>query len=96
MTTPPTELTIVHNTAASRFEAVVDGLTCVAAYHRSGDMIDMHHTGVPRSLEGRGIAAALVQAAVEYARAEGLEVDPHCSYADAWMRRHPEYQGLRA
>lgn len=44
MTTPPTDLTIVHNPAASRFEAVVDGLTCVAAYHRSGDLIDMHPT----------------------------------------------------
>ena len=46
--------------------------------------------------DSENACAALVQAAVEYARAEGLKVDPRCSYADAWMRRHPEYQGLRA
>ena len=94
MTTPPTDLTIVHNPAASRFEAVVDGLTCVAAYHRSGDLIDMHHTGVPRALEGRGIAAALVQAALAHARAQGWRVRPSCSYVRSYMRRHPETQDL--
>lgn len=95
MTTPPTDLTIVHNPAASRFEAVVDGLSCVAAYHRSGDLIDMHHTGVPRALEGRGIAAALVRAALDWAAAEGLKVRPSCSYVRVYMQRHPQTQGLR-
>ena len=90
MTTPPTDLTIVHNPAASRFEAVVDGLSCVAAYHRSGDLIDMHHTGVPRALEGRGIAAAL-----DWAAAEGLKVRPSCSYVRVYMQRHPQTQALR-
>lgn len=95
MTTPPTDLTIVHNPAASRFEAVVDGLSCVAAYHRSGDLIDMHHTGVPRALEGRGIAAALVRAALDWAAAEGLKVRPSCSYVRVYMQRHPQTQTLR-
>ena len=53
------------------------------------------HAIVPPAIGGRGIAAALVQAAVEYARAEGLKVDPRCSYADAWMRRHPQHDNLR-
>jgi predicted GNAT family acetyltransferase len=43
---------------------------------------------------GRGIASALVQAAMEVARAEGWKVVPACSYAAAWMRRHPEYRDL--
>ena len=92
----PTDLTIVHNTAASRFETTVDGLTCVAAYHRSGDVIDMHHTGVPRALEGRGIAAALVRAALAWVAAEGLKVRPSCSYVRGYLQRHPEAQVLRA
>jgi predicted GNAT family acetyltransferase len=96
MTTTPTDLTIVHNTAASRFETTVDGLTCVAAYHRSGAVIDMHHTGVPRALEGRGIAAALVQATLDWAAAEGLKVRPSCSYVRVYMQRHPQTLGLRA
>jgi hypothetical protein len=92
----PTDFAIVHNTAASRFETTVDGLTCVAAYHRSGDVIDMGHTGVPRALEGRGIAAALVKAALAWVSAEGLKVRPSCSYVRAYMARHPETQALRA
>ena len=27
---------------------------------------------------------------------EGLRIDPQCSYADGWLRRHPEFEGLRA
>jgi uncharacterized protein len=46
-------------------------------------------------LEGRGIAAQLVQAALQWARSEGLKVDPVCSYVDVYMRRHSEWQDLR-
>jgi uncharacterized protein len=53
------------------------------------------HTGVPHAWEGRGIAASLTQAAFEYARSRGLSVTPLCSYAAAYLRRHPEYDDLR-
>jgi predicted GNAT family acetyltransferase len=43
---------------------------------------------------GRGIASALVQAAMDAARAEGWKVVPACSYASVWITRHPEYQDL--
>ncbi|MFM2340573.1 MAG: hypothetical protein RLZZ592_226 [Pseudomonadota bacterium] len=87
---------IVHDEAASRFEVVVDGLRCVVDYHRTGPVVDLHHTGVPRPLEGRGIAAALVRAALDWAAAQGLKVRPSCSYVRVYMQRHPETQGLRA
>jgi predicted GNAT family acetyltransferase len=48
------------------------------------------HTGVPKPLRGRGIAAELVRAALEHARSRGLKVRPDCSYTEAYMRRHPE------
>ena len=83
-------IAVIHNPAASRFETTVDGLLCVAAYHRSKNTVDLHHTGVPQALEGRGIAAALVQAALGWAVAEGLAVRPSCSYVRAYLRRHPE------
>jgi predicted GNAT family acetyltransferase len=37
-----------------------------------------------------------VQAAFDHAREAGLKVDPRCSYSDAWIQRHPDYQDLRA
>jgi hypothetical protein len=56
----------------------------------------VHHTGVPTELEGRGIASALVQATVDHARANGLQIVPQCSYVQVWMKRHPEYADLIA
>jgi D-alanyl-D-alanine dipeptidase len=42
------------------------------------------------ALQGQGIAAVLVQAALDWARAERLQVRPVCSYVAAYMRRHPD------
>lgn len=87
---------VSHNAAASRFEAIVDGLLCEAVYRLDGRTMRVHHTGVPPPLEGRGIAAALVRAVFEHAAANGLQVDPLCSYVRAWTRRHPEVGSLLA
>lgn len=85
-----------HNAGASRFEAVVDGLLCEAVYRLDGGTMRVYHTGVPPSLEGRGIAAALVRAVFDHAAAHGLKVDPLCSYVRAWTQRHPEVDSLLA
>jgi predicted GNAT family acetyltransferase len=87
---------IFHTPAQQAFVADVDGATAVCAYRRDGDMLVLHHTEVPAALQGRGLAAALVQAALDWARAEGLVVRPSCSYVAAYMRRHPETQDLLA
>lgn len=87
-------LTVRHDEAAGRFVAEVDGLESVCAYHREGDLLLMNHTEVPPVLEGRGIAAALVAAALRWARAQGLRVRPRCSYVTAYLRRHPAEQDL--
>lgn len=89
---PPIE----HDAARSRFLVRVDGHANVCDYRRSGTAMQIVHTEVHPSLEGRGIAAALVAAAVAYARAEGLQVVPLCSYVRAWLRRHPEHADLLA
>ena len=81
---------VTHNPAASRFEATVDGQLCVADYRLAGALMTMPHTYVPPALEGRGIAAALVGAALAHARHQGLRVRPTCSYVSRYMRRHPE------
>ena len=91
---PP--LKIEHNVAQSRFEADVDGKLCVADYALRRDVMAITHTGVPHELRGRGIAAELLRAALDHARARNWRVDPQCSYAQAYMARHPETQDLRA
>ena len=87
-------LQIHHDAAASRFEAAVDGAMAECVYRLSPGLMNIVHTEVPPQAEGRGIAAALVQAAVAHARAQGWRVRPSCSYVRSWMRRHPETQDL--
>ena len=82
--------TVVHEPAASRFTATVDGQLCVCQYRMFGGLMMFTHTGVPRALRGRGIAAELVRVALDHARAQGHKVRPDCSYVEAYMRRHPE------
>ncbi|ASM77695.1 acetyltransferase [Vitreoscilla filiformis] len=91
----PTALTVTHNPDAARFEARVDGLLCQAAYRLNNSVLDIYHTGVPQALEGRGIAAQLVVAALQHARANGLKVRPTCSYVAVYLRRHPEWADVQ-
>lgn len=91
-----TPLHITHNTAAQRFEADVQGRQAVCDYRRQGQVLDLNHTWVPPTSQGQGHAAALVQAALVWARAEGLRVRPSCSYVAVYMRRHPETRDLLA
>ncbi|MES2888508.1 MAG: GNAT family N-acetyltransferase [Pseudomonadota bacterium] len=81
---------IRHNTAEQRFECTVDGHLCVAEYQRQGQVMRMTHTEVHASLRGRGIAAGLVGAALAHAQAQGLRVEPACSYVHAYLQRHPQ------
>jgi predicted GNAT family acetyltransferase len=87
--------TIVDNPAKSRFEMPVPGGTAFAVYRRSGDVLIVPHSEVPREAEGRGYGSALVKAVLEHARARGLKVRPLCSFVAAYMRRHPEYEDVR-
>jgi predicted GNAT family acetyltransferase len=87
-------LQIEHHAAASRFEARVDGQLSVCVYRKVGQTLHLTHTEVPPALQGSGIAAALVQAALDWARAQGLRVRPMCSYVALYMRRHPQTRDL--
>jgi hypothetical protein len=83
-----------HNIAARRFEVTVDDALARADYQLSAGVMRLYHTEVPPALEGRGLAGAIVKAALAHARAEGLRVEPACSYVRAYMKRHPETHDL--
>lgn len=87
---------VLHDAAGQRFVAQVDGQVCVADYQLRDGVVWMTHTGVPRALQGQGIAAALVRSALTWAAAEGYKVVPQCSYVAVYMNRHPETAFLRA
>ena len=89
-------LHIEHQPERGRFQAIVEGRACVADYRLADGVITITHTEVPPPLEGRGIAGELVQALLDHARTQGLKVRPLCSYARAYMRRHPGTANLLA
>jgi hypothetical protein len=90
------ELTVEHHPERHRFEATLDGAHGRIEYRLLPGVMKIVHTEVDPALEGRGVAGALVRAALDHARAQGLKVDPECSYTRSYMERHPETATLRA
>lgn len=85
---------IEHDRPAHRFTTTVDGLQGHVEYVEGDGVMTITHTVVPDAIGGRGIAGRLVRAALEHARGAGLKVVPQCSYAAAYIDKHPEYAGL--
>ena len=90
------DMTITHH--PGEFIATLPGETAVGrlTYVKRGSVLVADHTLVPSAIGGRGVAAKLVEALVDHVRANGLTIDPQCSYVDAAFRRHPEWADLRA
>ena len=84
---------VKHNVDQMKFWTEVDGYEAHVAYQLHDKGLDIRHTIVPTEIGGRGIASALVKAAYDYARANGLKPIATCSYAVVWLQRHPEYEG---
>ena len=87
-------LAVIHNAETNRFEVRVGKLVAVLEYRIAGNVMTIHHTGVPAELEGQGIGSRLARASLEFAREHSLKVVPLCWFVDGYIRRHSEYQSL--
>ena len=87
--------TINHDASAHRFTTEVEGQRAVLDYTISGDVMTITHTGVPRAIGGRGVAGELMRTALSTARNAGWKVIPVCSYAAAYMIKHPNNDDRR-
>lgn len=83
-----------HDPNAREFSVEVEGYIGTLTYDLRGNAMAITHTLVPEAIGGRGIAAELTRVALETARANRWKVMPLCSYAVAYLRRHPEYADL--
>ncbi len=79
---------VAHNPESNRFELREDGSTAYVEYVVGDDFLDIIHTIVPWGLENRGIGSALVAAAYNWGREQGLSPKASCSFARAWLARH--------
>jgi predicted GNAT family acetyltransferase len=86
---------VTNNEALERYEITVGGeLAGQAQYRRRPELIAFIHTEVDPRFEGRGLAGALVGAALDDARAEGRAVLPFCPFVNGYIERHREYVDL--
>ena len=88
------QIKVIHNPAENRFETTIDGKLSKLDYIQNGKNFVITHVGVHPSLRGQGVAGKIVEVGLEYARVNSFRVVPMCSYAAAYIRRHPEYAGL--
>ncbi len=85
---------VTDNTARSQYELPVEGEIVFARYRRTGNTVAILHVEAPVSLRGSGAAGRLMQGIIELARQKNEKLVPLCSYAVAWMKRHPETADL--
>jgi predicted GNAT family acetyltransferase len=88
-------LEILDDEAAQRYEARDDGsLAGFLDYVVKHDRLALIHTEVLPSHKGRGVGERIVRFALDDARQRGLRVIVICSYARAYVERHPEVQDI--
>jgi hypothetical protein len=88
------QIQVTHNPAENRFETWIDEKLSKLDYIQDGKNFVITHVGVDPGLRGQGVAGKIVQVGLEYAKENSLRVIPMCSYAAAYIRRHPEYAEL--
>lgn len=93
------EVQIVHLPEQQRWEMTgasqdEDRVVGYLSYELVDGVLDLQHTVVDESRRGSGLGGRLVEAAMEHARAEQLQVRPTCPFIPRWLADHPEYQDL--
>ena len=88
--------TLIDNKEKSRFEFRIGDQVAVADYSINGNVISIPHVGVPKALEGQGIASALVLSALQNIEERKLKLIPICPFVVTYVKRHPEWQKLLA
>lgn len=82
-------LQINHDSRAHRFSVILEGHTAQLDYELDEEVMSIVHTLVPRPISGRGVAAELMRSALDLAAQNGWTVNAVCSYAVAYLKRHP-------
>ena len=88
-------MNVTHHADARRFVVELpDGLAYLAYEPLDGRTLDLLHTVVPDAEQGRGVGSALVEAAFDHARDNGLKLVPSCPFVSEWLGDHPEQLDL--
>ena len=92
---PDISITLEDGARGGRYVARIPGIDAegeLTFTHRGPAVVSADHTGVPKALKGRGVAAALVDHLVADARTRAFKVIPICPYVRARFEKHPEWR----
>jgi hypothetical protein len=73
------------------FIKVTEEETAYLRFSVEGNVMVLETTFVPPSGRGEGLGGKLVKRAMAVAEERGLKVRPVCSFAKAYLEKHPEY-----
>lgn len=79
-----------------RFEMNIDGEYAIINYRQTNGVVNLVHTEVAEELEGKGVAAALVEKTLQYIEEHHLKMVPSCSYVQSYLQRHPDWYRIVA
>ena len=82
------------NVTSGRFEIERDGEVAYLEYSVDGNVLGLIHTEVPTKLRRLGLATALAENALGWAREHNLKVDVMCPIVQGYLAKHPEYSDL--
>ena len=90
------EQKVIHEKENERFVIYLDGSGVFVEYSLDDININLHHTYTHPELRGKGLAAHVVRAALEFAKENNMKVIPTCSYVQAFLGKNEEYKELVA
>ena len=85
---------VFNNEQRQQFQVQVDDEIASLEYRLHEGVLVLMHTEVPEKLAGRGIATALAEYGMNYARTHHLPVKVYCPFVTTWLQKHPEYMDM--
>ena len=79
------EFQIINNSKENRLQAVLGGHLAMLNYQIRGSIFQIDYVYVPPQYRNHGFGALLMEAALDFARENGLQVVPVCGFARAYM-----------
>ena len=95
----PVSITKKDKGGTLQFIAHIDGISDTAVLDMrkvSEGVYNAYHTGVPKSMGGKGVGTALVKAMSEDAQAQNYKIIPGCPFIAVWFKRKPEWAKMAA
>ncbi|MCG7290530.1 MULTISPECIES: GNAT family N-acetyltransferase [unclassified Corynebacterium] len=91
------EVSVRKNETEGQYEILVgEEVAGFATYTDANGVRDLPHTVVDPKFRGQGLSKPLIQAALDDARADGMQVTPSCPAVERYIEQNPQYRDLLA